>query len=36
MAIVESDDMAGRDIGVVTVLHKRMHQIDHFREDLGQ
>jgi plasmid stabilization system protein ParE len=24
------------DIGIVTVLHERMHQIDRFREDLGE
>ena len=24
------------DIGIVTVLHGRMHQIDRFREDFGQ
>lgn len=24
------------DIGIVTVLHKRMHQIDRFRDDFGQ
>jgi plasmid stabilization system protein ParE len=23
------------DIGIVTILHKRMHQIDHFRDDFG-
>lgn len=23
------------DIGVVTILHERMHQIDRFREDFG-
>ncbi len=23
------------DIGVVTILHQRMHQIDRFREDFG-
>ena len=23
------------DIGIVTVLHERMHQIDRFREDFG-
>ena len=25
-----------RDIGIVTVLHERMHQIDRFREDFGE
>lgn len=24
------------DIGIVTVLHERMHQIDRFREDFGR
>ena len=24
------------DIGIVTVLHERMHQIDRFREDAGE
>jgi plasmid stabilization system protein ParE len=24
------------DIGIVTVLHQRMHQIDRFREDFGR
>ena len=23
------------DIGIVTVLHERMHQMDRFREDFG-
>ena len=23
------------DVGIVTVLHERMHQIDRFREDFG-
>nr|WP_309402204.1 type II toxin-antitoxin system RelE/ParE family toxin [Aminobacter niigataensis]WMD00144.1 type II toxin-antitoxin system RelE/ParE family toxin [Aminobacter niigataensis] len=23
------------DIGIVTILHQRMHQIDRFREDFG-
>lgn len=23
------------DVGIVTVLHARMHQLDRFREDLG-
>ncbi len=23
------------DIGIVTILHKRMHQIERFREDFG-
>jgi len=27
--------LPGGDIGVVTVLHERMHQIDRFREDFG-
>ena len=24
------------DVGIVTVLHERMHQIERFREDLGE
>jgi toxin ParE1/3/4 len=24
------------DLGIVTVLHQRMHQIDRFREDFGE
>lgn len=24
------------DVGIVTVLHERMHQIERFREDFGQ
>jgi plasmid stabilization system protein ParE len=27
--------LANGDIGIVTVLHERMHQIDRFREDFG-
>jgi plasmid stabilization system protein ParE len=27
--------LAGGDIGIVTILHERMHQIDRFREDFG-
>lgn len=27
--------MAGGDIGIVTILHERMHQIDCFRDDFG-
>jgi toxin ParE1/3/4 len=27
--------LAGGDIGIVTVLHDRMHQIDRFRDDFG-
>ena len=27
--------LANGDIGIVTVLHERMHQIDRFRDDLG-
>lgn len=23
------------DVGIVTILHERMHQTDHFRDDLG-
>jgi plasmid stabilization system protein ParE len=24
------------DVGIVTILHERMHQIDRFREDFGR
>ena len=27
--------LANGDIGIVTILHQRMHQIDRFREDFG-
>ncbi|MGF1614419.1 MAG: type II toxin-antitoxin system RelE/ParE family toxin [Gammaproteobacteria bacterium] len=27
--------MANGEIGIVTVLHERMHRIDRFREDFG-
>lgn len=27
--------LANGDIGVVTILHERMHQIERFREDFG-
>jgi len=27
--------LANGDIGIVTILHERMHQIDRFREDFG-
>jgi toxin ParE1/3/4 len=27
--------LADGDIGIVTVLHERMHQIDRFRDDFG-
>ena len=27
--------LANRDIGVVTVLHERMHQMERFRDDFG-
>lgn len=27
--------LANGDIGIVTVLHERMHQMDRFREDFG-
>lgn len=27
--------LSNGDIGIVTILHKRMHQIDRFREDFG-
>lgn len=26
-------ELAGGDVGIVTVLHDRMHQMDHFRQD---
>ena len=28
-------ELTGGDIGIVTVLHERMHQIDRLREDFG-
>jgi toxin ParE1/3/4 len=28
--------LSNGDIGIVTILHERMHQIDRFREDFGQ
>lgn len=27
--------LSNGDVGIVTILHKRMHQIDRFREDFG-
>lgn len=27
--------LANGDVGIVTILHQRMHQIDRVREDLG-
>jgi toxin ParE1/3/4 len=27
--------LSNGDIGIVTILHERMHQIDRFQEDLG-
>lgn len=27
--------LSNGDIGIVTILHQRMHQIDRFREDFG-
>lgn len=27
--------LTGGDIGIVAILHERMHQIDRFREDFG-
>ena len=27
--------LANGDIGIVTILHEKMHQIDRFREDFG-
>jgi plasmid stabilization system protein ParE len=27
--------LSNGDVGVVTVLHERMHQMDRFRQDLG-
>lgn len=27
--------LSNGDIGVVTILHERMHQVDHFRDDFG-
>lgn len=28
--------LSNGDIGIVTILHERMHQIDRFREDFGR
>ena len=28
--------LAGGAVGVVTILHERMHQMDRFREDAGE
>lgn len=28
--------LSNRDIGIVTILHQRMHQMDRFREAFGQ
>lgn len=27
--------LSNGDIGIVTVLHERMHQVDRFREEFG-
>jgi toxin ParE1/3/4 len=27
--------LSNDDVGIVTILHERMHQIDRFREDFG-
>ena len=27
--------LSNRDVGIVTILHERMHQMDRFREDRG-
>jgi hypothetical protein len=27
--------LADRDVGIVTVLHQRMHQIERFRDDFS-
>lgn len=27
--------LSNNDVGIVTILHERMHQIDRFREDFG-
>lgn len=27
--------LSNEEIGIVTILHERMHQIDRFREDFG-
>jgi len=29
-------ELASGQIGIVTVLHERMHQVDRFKEDAGQ
>ncbi len=33
--IVYWRQLSNGDIGIVTILHERMHQIDRFREDSG-
>jgi plasmid stabilization system protein ParE len=32
---VEWRKLSNGDIGIVTILHERMHQIDRFRDDFG-
>ncbi len=27
--------LSNRDIGIVTILHERMHKMDRFQDDLG-
>jgi hypothetical protein len=34
-AVAEGARVSVGDIGIVTVLHERMHQIERFREDFG-
>jgi len=29
------DGFSNGDIGIVTILHERMHQMDRFKEDFG-
>ncbi len=33
--VIYSKDLTSGQVGIVTVLHERMHQIEHFREDFG-
>ena len=28
--------LSNGDVGIVTILHERMHQVDRFREDFGR
>ena len=33
--LVHSRHLSNGDIGIVTILHERMHRIDRFRDDFG-